>query len=232
MDIRTVSRTAAVVTLAISGVAAAIPLVVTQNDEAPAADQFRDYVAHSGIAAASNVMLLALICLVPAMIYAARLARRGAPKLAFLGGGLSALAWLAGLISLGGVQLALYEGSKLPDRAGAAALVDAIMTDPIFNVLVLTFVLGHTVGMTILGIALWRSHAVAWWVGALYIVYVVLHTVGHAVSPAVDYASGVVIGIGSLAVAYQIARTPNDAWDLPASATAPAPAPQPVAVSA
>src|SRR3954468_18293102 len=166
MDIRTVSRAAAVVTLAITAVAGAIPLVVTENDEAPAADQFRDYVAHSGVAAASNAMLLALICVVPAMIYAARLARPGAPKLAFVGGGLSALAWLAGLISLGGSQLALYEGSKLPDRAGAAALVDAITADPVYNVLVLTFVLGHIVGMAILGIALWRSRSVAWWVGA------------------------------------------------------------------
>ncbi|MEU8261599.1 hypothetical protein AB0C02_13395 [Micromonospora sp. NPDC048999] len=229
MDIRTVSRAAAVATLAIAGVANAIPLVVTDNDEAPAVDQFRDYAAHSGVAATSNLMLLALICLVPAMIYAARLARRGAPKLAFIGGGLSALAWLCGLMSIGSLQLALYEGSKLPDQAGAAALVDAITGDPVYNALLSSFVLAHIVGMIILGVALWRSGSVAWWVGALYILYVVLHTVGHAVGPVVDMAAGVVLGLGLLAVAFQIARTPNELWDLPTGADAPAR--QPVAVA-
>ncbi|MFG2045272.1 hypothetical protein [Dactylosporangium sp. NPDC048998] len=109
MDIRTVSRFAAVASLAVAGVASAIPLVVTEDDEAPAAQQLDAYAAHSGIATASNVLLIALIALVPAMVYAGRVARRGAPVLGFIGGGLSALAWLAGLMSIGAQQIGLAE---------------------------------------------------------------------------------------------------------------------------
>ncbi|HTJ34601.1 MAG TPA: hypothetical protein VL738_15350 [Dactylosporangium sp.] len=216
MDIRTISRYGAVATLAVAGVAAAIPLVVTEDDDAPAAQQFDAYAAHSGVAAASNAMLVALIALVPAMVFAGRLARRGAPKLGYIGGALSALAWLAGLMSLGAQGIGLYEGSRLPDRAGAAALLDAMAANPVYNTLILIFVLGHVVGMVVLGIGLWRSGAVGWWVGALFILYVVLHTVGHALAAAVDVASGFVLAVALLAVAVRVARTPDAEWDLPA----------------
>jgi hypothetical protein len=217
VDIRTVSRTAGAIALVGAALVNAIPIEVSSNEDGPAVDQLRDYANNAGTAQVSNVLLLGAILLVPAMIYAARLARRGAPKLAFFGGGLAALGWLAGLISIGGMGLALYEGSKVSDRAGAAALIEGINTDPVYGTLVLTFVAGHAVGMILLGVALWRSRAVPTWAAALFIAAPVLHVIGHATNPLVDRASGVAFLVSALAVAVQIMRTPDDVWDAPAA---------------
>lgn len=229
MDVRTISRTAAAIALVGAAVVNAIPIEVSSDGDAPAADQLRDYANNPGAARVSNVLLLGAILLVPAMIYAARLARRGAPKLAFFGGGLAALGWLAGLISIGGMGFALYEGSKLADRAGAAALIDGIGSDPVYGTLVLTFVAGHAIGMILLGVALWRSRAVAPWAAALFIAAPVLHVVGHAASPVVDQASGLAFLISAVAVAARVMRTPNEAWDAPATVSVAAR--EPVAVA-
>ena len=230
MDIRTLSRAAGIVSVIVAPLVLAIPIEISDNEDAPAAQQLPDYAAHSGAAFASNLVLFALLLIVPAMLATARLARPGAPKLAFVGGGLSALGWLAGLISLGGTQIALYQGAKLPDRAGAAALIDAINGDPVFGTLIGLFVLGHVVGMIILGAALWRSHAVPVWAALLFIAYPVLHFVGHQVNPIFDYVAGVALLISSVVIATRIARTPNGRWDAPVGSTTPAEALRPVAV--
>jgi hypothetical protein len=129
---------------------------------------------------ASNLLLFPLMLLVPAMVYAARLAWGRAPAPAFVGGGLSALGWMAGLMSIGAGQIALYQGAQLPDRAGAAALIDAMNADPVYGTLVGIFVIGHIVGMIVLGVALWRSRAVARWAAGCYVAYPILHFVSGA----------------------------------------------------
>jgi hypothetical protein len=235
MDIRTISRTAAAAALVIGPLTLAVPIKITDDEDAPAAQQLRDYAAHAGAAKASNVALLALLLLVPAMLATARLARRGAPKLAFAGGALASLGWLAGLIAFGGQQIALYQGAKLADRAGAAALIDGVSKDPVFGTLIGVFVLGHIVGMIILGVALWRSRAVPVWAAGLFVAYPILHFVGHAVSPAVDYAGGAALLVSAVVVAARIMRTPNEQWDAPARDAAAAagaePAARPVAAA-
>jgi hypothetical protein len=216
MDVRTLSRVAGATSLIVGPLVLAIPVMPTDNTDAPAATQLRDYASHPGAALVSNFFLLALILLVPAMIYAARLARSGAPKLAFVGGGLAALGWLAGLMSIGAGQIALYQGSKLADQAGAAALIDKMTGDPVFGALVGIFVIGHVLGMIILGAALWRSRAVARWVAALFIAYPILHFAAHQTSSAVDVVAGVILLVSAVAIAVRIARTPNRQWDQPA----------------
>lgn len=229
MDIRTVSRAAAVVSVVGGAVAVSLPLTVTGDEEAPAAQQLGDYAAHSGVALAANVLTLAVILMVPAMVVTARLARRQAPTLAFVGGSLAALGWLAGLMSLGMSQIALYQGASLSDRAAAAGFVDAINGDPVFGTLVGVFVLGHVVGMIVLGVALWRSRAVPVWVAALFVAYPVLHFVGHAGPVAVDYVARVALLIAAVAIAVRIARTPNVEWDAPTGQITAEPLPVPPA---
>ena len=142
MDIRTISRAAGAAALVIGPLASAAPIVVTDGENSTVAEQLADYAANPGAAQASNVLLLLIIAVVPAMIYAARLARPGAPRLAFLGGALAALGWLAGLISIGAGQIALYQGSRLCDQAAAAALIEAMNADPVYGSLVGVFVIG------------------------------------------------------------------------------------------
>ncbi len=47
------------------------------------------------------------------------------------------------------------------------ALVKAVFNDPGFIAPLAVFLIGHVVGMLLLGIALWRSKAVALWAAAL-----------------------------------------------------------------
>jgi hypothetical protein len=224
VDIRTASRAAAVTSVAVGAVALAFPLTVT-GDEAPVAQQLGDYAAHQETALASNVLMFAVILMVPAMVYTARLARRRAPTAAFVGGGLAALGWMAGLMSLGMSQIALYQGAKLADRAAAAAVVDAITGDPVFGTLVGIFVVGHVVGMIVLGVALWRSRTVPVWAAGLFVAYPVLHFAGHGGLVVLDYLARACLVVAAVAIAVRIARTPNVEWDTPTGQIAPEPLP-------
>ncbi|MEU7878604.1 hypothetical protein [Microbispora bryophytorum] len=215
MDIRATSRVAAALSLIVGPLALALPIGFTDED-APIAAQLQDYANHPTLAMLSNIVILPLMAIIPAVVYAARLARRGAPNLAFVGGGLAALGWLAGFTTIGATQIALYQGSRLADQAGATALIDKVNGDPIYGTLVGVFVLGHAIGMIVLGIGLWRSRSVAPWVAALFIAYPVGHFVGHAISPVIDTLSGVLLLISGVAIAVKILRTSNQQWDLPA----------------
>jgi hypothetical protein len=215
MDIRTASRTAAATCLVLGPLALAVPVTLSEADLNGAA-QLRLTSAHLGTAHLGNVLLLAQILVVPAVIYAARLARRGAPRLAFIGGGLSALAWLAALIGLGATQIVVYDGALLPNPGAIAPLIDKMGADPVVGTLTLLFVLGHVIGMVVLGIALWRSRAVPAWVGILFAAYPLVHLGAHiGGSIAADNVSGVLFVIASVACAVRVLRVRNDDWDLP-----------------
>jgi hypothetical protein len=218
MDVRTLSRTVGAACLIVGPLAMAVPVTLSEADLDGTA-QLRLTAQHLGTANLTNVLLLAQILLVPAMIYAARLARRGAPTLAFFGGGISALAWLTGLMGLGAAGILVYHGAKLPDQAAAALLIDKVNADPVTGTLTLIFVLGHVVGMVLLGAALWRSHAIPVWAAALFVLYPLVHLGAHiGGSIAVDNASGVLLVVASVVCAIKIMQRPNGEWDLPTTA--------------
>jgi hypothetical protein len=158
------------------------------------------------------------ILVVPAMVYVARLARGRAPRLAFVGGGLAALGWLAGLMGLGTTEILVYQGTTMPDQNAAATLIDKLSADPVFGLLTGIFVLGHVVGMIILGAALWRSHAVPAWGAILFILVPVGHLIGHFASRALDIADGYAFVLACVVCAVAVLRRANDGWDLPAGA--------------
>jgi hypothetical protein len=220
MDIRTLSRSAGAVSLIIGSIGLAIPVTVTEK-ELDGAGQLSSAAGHLGLTHLGNVLLLAQVLLVPAMIYAARLARRGAPKLAFFGGGLAALGWLSGLIAFGGLQVVAYWGAQQSDNAAVATVLDKAGSDPVLGTLTLVFVFGHLIGMVLLGAALWRSHAVPVWAAICMILFALIHNGAHAAgSVPVDDLSAVFLLVASVTCAVRIMRTPNDDWDLPAGAAA------------
>ena len=222
MDIRTASRTFAAASLIIGPLAFAIPVNFTEADS-KAAEQLRVTSHHLGLANLSNTLLLAEILLVPAMIYAARLARKSAPRLAFIGGGLSALAWIAGLISLGGLGVVFYYGARQTDQSAAATLLDKASNDPVIGTLTLLFVLGHLIGMIILGVALWRSRAIPAWAGIMFTLFPLVHLGAHiGGSVVVDDLSALLLLIPAIVCAVTILRMRNDDWDLPTATAAPA----------
>ena len=222
MNIRTVSRVVGASALVLGPLAVAVPITVTDAGQASTADQLAGYAANLDTALVSNLLLFPLMLLVPAMIYAARLAWQRAPVLAFIGGGLSALGWMAGLMSIGTGQIALYQGAQMADRAAAATLIDAMNGDPVYGTLVGIFVIGHIVGMILLGVALWRSRAAARWAASCYVAYPILHFVSGMTHPLLDRAATLLLLAGSVMLAITVTRT---------AAEAP-PERQPVAVAA
>ena len=144
--------------------------------------------------------------MVPAVLYLMRLAGPRAPRLALAGGAVSFAAWMAGLYAVGASDLLYYHAAQSPDRAGAVSLVQALTSDGIFVLPEILFVVGHMVGMLLLGIALWRSGAVPRWAAALVglapIAQVPVHDSG--VGSAVAYG---LLLIGMAACAVTLLRT-------------------------
>jgi hypothetical protein len=230
MDIRALSRGTGAFCLLVGSIAFAIPVTVTEKD-LDGAGQLRSAASHLGVTHLGNTLLLGQLLLIPAMIYAARLARHRSPKLAFFGGGIAALAWLCGLVAFGGLQVITYWGAQMPDNSAVATVLDKAGDDPVLGVLTLLFVFGHIVGIVLLGAALWKSHAVPVWAAIAMILYPLLHFGAHVGgSVAVDDVSGILLFVACAVCAVRILRTPNATWDLPtgASVTDRAPVAEPV----
>ena len=105
--------------------------------------------------------------MLPAVLYLMRLAGPRAPRLTLIGGAVAFAAWLAGLFSVGASDLLYRPAAQLADRASAVSLVHAVTSDAAFVVPEVLFIVGHVLGMLLLGIALWRSRAVPRWAAAL-----------------------------------------------------------------
>ncbi|GIF45482.1 hypothetical protein DFJ67_0883 [Asanoa ferruginea] len=219
MDTRALSRFTGAACLVLAPLALVAGTLTEPHfdEDAPAASQLADVATHAIPAAPARTLVWLLILLMPlTVLYAARMARRGAPRLAAVGGALSFLAWSAGIASIGGVEAAYWFGSRMEDRDTVAALLDAVTGDAVYNTLLMVFVLGHLVGMLVLGIGLWRSRAVPAWVGILFGASPFLHAVAMGIGPAVDAIAYGLLSIATVACAVILARTPDAEWDLPA----------------
>jgi hypothetical protein len=198
MDARRMSRWFGALSLVVAGAALTLSTLFE-----PAGDDDRPVVAIPKIAAHLTEQrwliagdLLAVFIL-PATLYLMRLARPGSPRLALAGGTIAFAGWLSALLAFVGLDVFEYHAAQLADRAHAVALVQAASDDPVFGVLVAAFVVGHLLGMVLLGIALWRAGTVPRWAAALVAVATVVHLPAHFVSKGLDVA-----GYGLLAIAF------------------------------
>lgn len=139
---------------------------------------------------------------------------------------------LLGLISSG----VLFTGLSLASLVGASDVLAEVMTrsgyDQTLTVEVTTaymehpaglfgllaFVLGHLVGMVLIGVTVVRARLVAWWVGAGLIVAQPIHLIASVIMP--SRALDVVLGWGLTAVCFgaiavAVLRLSNDEWDQP-----------------
>jgi hypothetical protein len=152
--------------------------------------------------------------LLPAMLYLMRLAGPRAPRLALAGGALSFVSWMAGLYSLGASDLLYDRAAQLTDRASAVSLVHAVTSDAAFVIPEFLFIVGHVLGMLLLGIALWRSRAVPRWAAALVGLASVVQFPVHDSGPGSAVAFGLLL-IGTATCAVNLLRTspePAPAW--------------------
>jgi hypothetical protein len=217
MDDRTVSRWFGAASLVIGGAAitAGSLFEVTGDDDSVRTSLSR-IAAHQSDQRGLIVTDMVATLLLPAMLYLMRLARRGSPRLAVSGGVLAFAGWLAGLLGLGASDVLFYHAARAGDHAAAVSLLTAVTDDAASSVLLGVFLVGHLLGMLILGAALWRSRTVPRWGAALLglapIGHLLVHSAGR-VPNAIAYA---LMTAGMAAAALSLLRVADEGWDLPA----------------
>ena len=154
------------------------------------------------------------VLLVPAIMAACWLARRGAPRLTTAAGLIAGGGALAGIALLGGVlpahQMVLRHDL---DVSAMTAYSDAFEKDAVFGVGSLCFIVAIVIGLTVLGAALWRSRQVP----PAAAIAVILGGSTHPFLPG-HVAQGVgllVAAVGFAFVAVALFRQRKDAFDLP-----------------
>ncbi|HEU5485486.1 MAG TPA: hypothetical protein VFU98_11310 [Microlunatus sp.] len=151
--------------------------------------------------------------LVPATVALVWAARRGAPRLATAGALLSLPAFLTAFFVLAGPHPAVLTAKYGLNLDAVAAMTQAAESDPASLVVGLLFLIGIVVGLPVLGIALWRSHAVSLWLAAA----IVLGAGTHPFVPGhLGQGIGLLIAaIGFAGASLALLRTTNDDFDLP-----------------
>ncbi|MEU4393288.1 hypothetical protein [Kribbella sp. NPDC023855] len=152
--------------------------------------------------------------LIPAMFAAAWVSRRRAPRLATAGGLLAVGGMSAGFFLLPGVvglqYLTVHDGL---DAGAMEKLAAAFEKQPTVQIGGLLFILAVTVGLLLLGIALWRSRVAPAWMG----IALALGGFTHPFLPG-HLAAGIgllVAAIGFAGASVALLRTSNDSFDLP-----------------
>jgi hypothetical protein len=159
---------------------------------------------------------LAMLTLVPAVLAAARLARRRRPVLAVCAAGVNMAAYLGAGLGFAAADM-LNEVAARPgfDRAALVPYLDAVAGHGVFGVGIGLFVIGHIAGAVLLGCALWD--VVPRWASVALIVSQPLHFVAFVIlqNRYLDAASWGLTALGLTACAAVVLRTADDDWDLP-----------------
>jgi hypothetical protein len=154
-----------------------------------------------------------LVLLVPAAFAVAWVSRRGAPRLATAGALVALTGLCAGFGILGGVPhpAHLTVRDNL-DVAAVSRLVTADQEHPIVLIGGLLFIVAITIGLLLLGLALWRSGAAPAWMGLA----LALGGFTHPFMPG-HVAAGiglVVAAVGFAGASRALLRMRNDEFDL------------------
>lgn len=228
MDARPLARWAGAITLVVAPLSITLgTFVPSYGEDSPVADQLVAVVANPGSQSTANLLAIVQLLIVPAMLFMALLARRGAPRLSVIGGGISLLAWLAGVVGFAVYGIALEAAAAAPDQAGAAAVLGGIGASTAYNILVLSFVAGHVIGMLVLGIGLWRSRVAPAWVGLFIAFLPLVHVGARLLGPIADGVVYALITVAMTCLALILVRMRDDEWDL-APVTLRTAAPSPV----
>lgn len=172
---------------------------------------------------------IALLTLVPGVLWVGRLTRRGAPRLTaaamlLLVPGYLALGWLLS------ADVLLWTGAAAQlDPAVLARMAET--GHPTSAIAAGVFVIGHVLGTMLLGVAMWRSRVVPRWAAVLTMVSQPLHFVAAVilVSPALDLAAWGMTAVGFAAASVAVLRLSDDEWDPPAHPALAAPPVRPTA---
>jgi hypothetical protein len=217
-DVRRTRRLAAAVLLPIAPLSVAVLRLIWPAFSAPDTAASLDAAAAHPAAQQTVVWLgmLMTLTMVPAVLAAARLARRRRPMLAMLAAGINLAAYLGG-IAVTTTDLQTLIAARGYDHATIVPYLDAVNAHPTTSLGLGLFVIGHIVGMILLGAALWRIIPV--WASIALIISQPLHLIAYVVLQIqpLDALAWALTAVGFAACALAIARTPDHDWDLPPS---------------
>ena len=149
---------AGVMCLAVASLGQLVQYVVTPVSSVGAdpGEMLGQAVAHPAAMRAASWLDVAILFVVPAVLFVGRVA--GAPRsvLAVVG---TAVAFVSTLVGCG-YLLVIDVLLQLP---GAASTVAAYAADPVVATVTVVFLVGHVAGFVLLAAALWRSRAVPVW---------------------------------------------------------------------
>ena len=215
-DLRRATRLLAAVLIPVGPAAVAVLRYVlpyeTNDSTAGAVAAIR---AHPGTQSAVVWLgLVAILTLVPGVIWIGRLTRRRAPRLTAVALVLLVPGYLS-LSLLVGTDAALYFAAE----HGLSPRVMGQMYDglhPVLAVGAALFVLGHVLGTILLGLALWHSRTVPAWAAVVVIAAQPIHFVAAVIvgSHTLDLVGWGLNAVGFAVAAAAVLRTRDDDWDL------------------
>jgi hypothetical protein len=217
-DVRRTRRLLAAALLPVPAVAVAVLRLVWPAFSAPdTAGTLAAIAKHP--AAQEAVIWLGMVMaltMVPAVLAAARLARRRRPTLAMIAAGVNLIAYLGAAPLFAGDLMAQVAARPEFDQARLAPYLDAVSAHPASIVGSGAFVLGHILGMILLGAALWRARVIPPWGGLLLALSQPVHLVAAIILPsrALDVIGGWgMTTVGFTLVSLAILRMRDDDWD-------------------
>jgi hypothetical protein len=170
---------------------------------------------HAAALAAMLLGLPFLLFLIPATAALAWVTRRRTPLLTTIGAILTVPGFLTAFPLLPADSAFQWAAANDPglNLDAIAKLDDAMWADPVSGVAIIGFLLGITIGLPILGIALWRSRVAPAWMAACLIAGTATHIF---IPDHVAKGVGLLVGaVGFLGVTRALLRSADDEFDLP-----------------
>jgi hypothetical protein len=168
-----------------------------------AAAQVSAAAEHLGAMRLGLVLDLLILLVVPAVLYVGFVAGAARSRLAATGATLTFVTSL-GAGYLLAQDVVVYAAALQPDRDAASGVVTAFEGNGVISGVVVAYLVGHTIGFILLGIALARSRAVPIWAGLALCVWPVAEMAGMAAGVTAVAAAGfalLVIGFSSCSIA-------------------------------
>ena len=169
----------------------------------------------SALLAADLLVAAAVVLLIPASLGVLRALRNRTPRLAPVAVGMFLVGWLfvLGPVMLDRVELQLAK-SGMP-RDEAVALVGRLEADAGISVVFGVFIIGHTLGAILLGVALARARFVPLWAAASIVAAAVLHPIARVglASKWLDVVAFALLTLGLAVTGVRVLRMRDDEWE-------------------
>ena len=163
---------------------------------------------------ANLVAMIGLILVVPAVLGLMHMLRERRPLHSAVGGGLTLIGVLLTLVGCG-VSFVIWEMARNgADSAGNVAVLDGVLNDA--AVMIPVFIVGFVgaLGVVLLGIGLYQSHVVDWWMALFFAVGVVCINVAFpagVLALAIVGAALMLVGLGSMGL--MVLRESDADWE-------------------